>query len=46
MTPGRQRAGWKAWEPELGLDAFYVGQDVPNPALDAALEIVSEGPQR
>lgn len=31
MTPGRPRAGWKAWEPAEGSDAFYVGQDLPRP---------------
>lgn len=36
MTPGRPRAGWKAWEPEEGTDPFYVGQGVSG--LDAAKE--------
>lgn len=28
MTPGRPRAGWKAWIPEEGTDPFYVGNEV------------------
>ena len=34
MTPGRPRAGWKAWEPEEGTDQFYIDLDALLPASE------------
>lgn len=42
----KPRGGWKAWEPETGSDAFYIGQDLAMPGQDRTVEAPPPAPEK